>query len=201
MADFKKLKDGQGNSYNVKDETARTNLASHTGNTSNPHSVTKAQVGLGNVDNTSDANKPISNAQAAVNATKFDKANVKATPASTPSNDNVVSEKYSEETYAKKDGYYETFGYAREAGIASNLKNDEGKLLDPDVETSSGTIYADQPFTQRATAMTMKAYLDNELITVGSGYEQWRKEQAFSVVKNQIIKNGNFADTNEDRHT
>ena len=41
MADFKKLKDGQGNSYNVKDETARTNLASHTGNTSNPHSVTK----------------------------------------------------------------------------------------------------------------------------------------------------------------
>ena len=198
MADFKKLKDGQGNSYNVKDETARTNLASHTSNTSNPHSVTKAQVGLGNVDNTSDLNKPISNAQAAVNATKVDKANVKATPTSIPSNDNVMSEKYSEETYTKKDGYYETFGYAREAGIASNLKNDEGKLLDPDVETSSGTVYADQPFTQRATAMTMKAYLDNELITVGSGYEQWKKEQAFSVVKNQIIKNGNFADTSED---
>lgn len=188
MADFKKLKDGQGNFYNVKDETARTNLASHTGNTSNPHSVTKAQVGLGNVDNTSDVNKPISNAQAAVNATKFDKANVKATPASTPSNDNVVSEKYSEETYAKKDGYYETFGYAREAGIAKNLQNDEGKLLDPDAATSSGTIYADQPFTQRATAMTMKAYLDNELISVGSGYEQWKKEQAFSIVKNQYRK-------------
>ena len=187
MADFKKLKDGQGNFYNVKDETARTNLASHTGNTSNPHSVTKAQVGLGNVDNTSDANKPISNAQAAVNETKFDKANVKATPASTPSNDNVVSEKYSEETYAKKDGYYETFGYAREAGIAKNLQNDEGKLLDPDVETSSGTIYADQPFTQRATAMTMNSYLNNELISVGSGYEQWKKEQAFSIVKNQYV--------------
>lgn len=187
MADFKKLKDGQGNFYNVKDETARTNLASHTGNTSNPHSVTKAQVGLGNVDNTSDANKPISNAQAAVNATKFDKANVKAMPASIPSNDNVVSEKYSEETYAKKDGYYETFGYAREAGIASNLKNDEGKLLDPDTATSSGTVYADQPFTQRATAMTMNAYLNNELISVGSGYEQWKKEQAFSIVRNQLL--------------
>lgn len=195
MADFKKLKDGQGNFYNVKDETARTNLASHTGNTSNPHSVTKAQVGLGNVDNTSDANKPISNAQAAVNATKFDKANVKATPASTPSNDNVVSEKYSEETYAKKDGYYETFGYAREAGIANNLKNDEGKLLDPDTTTSSGTIYADQPFTQRATAMTMNAYLNNELISVGSGYEQWKKEQAFSIVRNNKIQNGDFEST------
>ena len=37
-------------------------LISHTGNTSNPHVVTKTQIGLGNVDNTSDANKPISTA-------------------------------------------------------------------------------------------------------------------------------------------
>lgn len=40
----------------------QTNLTSHTNNKSNPHGVTKAQVGLGNVDNTSDANKPISTA-------------------------------------------------------------------------------------------------------------------------------------------
>ena len=38
-------------------------LTSHTGNTSNPHSVTKAQVGLGNVDNTADTAKPVSTAQ------------------------------------------------------------------------------------------------------------------------------------------
>jgi len=44
-------------------------LTSHTSNTSNPHSVTKAQVGLGNADNTSDANKPVSTAtQTALNA-------------------------------------------------------------------------------------------------------------------------------------
>ncbi len=36
----------------------QTNLTSHINNKSNPHSVTAAQVGLGNVDNTSDANKP-----------------------------------------------------------------------------------------------------------------------------------------------
>ena len=43
-------------------------LTGHTGNTSNPHSVTKTQVGLGNVDNTSDAAKPVSAAvQAALN--------------------------------------------------------------------------------------------------------------------------------------
>jgi len=39
-----------------------TAITSHTSNTSNPHSVTKTQVGLGNVDNTSDLNKPISTA-------------------------------------------------------------------------------------------------------------------------------------------
>ena len=40
----------------------------HTANVNNPHEVTKAQVGLGNVNNTSDLNKPISVAtQAALN--------------------------------------------------------------------------------------------------------------------------------------
>lgn len=36
----------------------------HAGKTDNPHKVTKAQVGLGNVDNTSDMGKPVSTAQA-----------------------------------------------------------------------------------------------------------------------------------------
>lgn len=49
-------------------------LTSHTSNTSNPHSVTKSQVGLGNVDNTSDVNKPVSTAQAAALALKKDKS-------------------------------------------------------------------------------------------------------------------------------
>lgn len=42
---------------------AAADLTAHTGSTSNPHSVTAAQVGLGNVDNTSDADKPVSTAQ------------------------------------------------------------------------------------------------------------------------------------------
>lgn len=39
--------------------------AAHAANTSNPHSVTATQVGLGNASNTSDANKPVSTAQQA----------------------------------------------------------------------------------------------------------------------------------------
>jgi hypothetical protein len=46
--------------------TNASNLATHIANVSNPHVVTKAQVGLGNADNTSDINKPVSNAQQTV---------------------------------------------------------------------------------------------------------------------------------------
>lgn len=50
------------------DDTTKALLEAHEADHSNPHAVTKAQVGLGNVDNTSDADKPISTAtQAALN--------------------------------------------------------------------------------------------------------------------------------------
>jgi hypothetical protein len=43
-------------------QTLSGNLSSHVDNKENPHEVTKDQVGLGNVDNTSDADKPVSTA-------------------------------------------------------------------------------------------------------------------------------------------
>lgn len=46
----------------IKTVAFNENLTSHTSNSSNPHSVTKAQVGLGNASNTSDADKPVSTA-------------------------------------------------------------------------------------------------------------------------------------------
>lgn len=42
---------------------AVSSLISHLSNKSNPHGVTKSQIGLGNVDNTADSNKPVSTAQ------------------------------------------------------------------------------------------------------------------------------------------
>ena len=64
--------------------TAQANLDAHISNKENPHEVTKAQVGLGNVNDTSDANKPISIAtQNALNE-KLDKtAVVDVTPEAT----------------------------------------------------------------------------------------------------------------------
>lgn len=46
------------------DTNVNAKVDTHIANKSNPHGVTKAQVGLGNVNNTSDADKPVSTAQA-----------------------------------------------------------------------------------------------------------------------------------------
>lgn len=54
------LKDQAGITSDI--DAVQTNLETHINNKSNPHEVTKAQVGLSEVDNTSDANKPISTA-------------------------------------------------------------------------------------------------------------------------------------------
>jgi hypothetical protein len=58
----------------ISGKAAAADLSNHTGNTSNPHSVTKTQVGLGNCDNTSDASKPVSTAQQTALNAKADKS-------------------------------------------------------------------------------------------------------------------------------
>ena len=47
---------------NFASKSIETAIAAHIANKNNPHGVTKEQIGLGNVDNTSDLNKPINNA-------------------------------------------------------------------------------------------------------------------------------------------
>lgn len=54
------LKDQAGITSDI--DAVQTNLETHINNKSNPHEVNKDQVGLSEVDNTSDANKPISTA-------------------------------------------------------------------------------------------------------------------------------------------
>jgi len=54
--------------YNYASAQNAASLLAHTTNYSNPHSVTKTQVGLSNVDNTSDVNKPVSTLQASADA-------------------------------------------------------------------------------------------------------------------------------------
>lgn len=64
-----RLKDQAGITSDIN--AVQTNLETHINNKSNPHKVTKDQVGLGNVDNTSDKDKPLSDAaKEAINEVK-----------------------------------------------------------------------------------------------------------------------------------
>lgn len=86
FTNFFKLKKPEPNEYynvNVQNENADivdtqlhsldNIMNSHVLNSQNPHGVTKEQVGLGRVDNTADANKPLSNATIAALNKKQDK--------------------------------------------------------------------------------------------------------------------------------
>ena len=62
------LKVGGAETVQSQLEETLANVEAHKANTTNPHVVTKFQVGLGNADDTSDINKPVSTAhQAALN--------------------------------------------------------------------------------------------------------------------------------------
>ena len=50
------------NYVDLSSKGVKDKLDSHVADKANPHQVTKAQVGLGNVDNTADVDKPVSNA-------------------------------------------------------------------------------------------------------------------------------------------
>lgn len=59
-----------------EDTVARADIANHKADKANPHEVTKAQVGLGNVDNTADLDKPLSTAAQTALAAKANSADV-----------------------------------------------------------------------------------------------------------------------------
>ncbi len=75
-SDVRALLNGMIDGINSKADT--TAVADHTDATDNPHGVTKAQVGLGNADDTSDADKPVSTATQTALAMKADTADVTA---------------------------------------------------------------------------------------------------------------------------
>lgn len=77
--DTERLKVGDGvtawNALDYKFEGASAHSELILDDGTNPHGTTKADVGLGNVDNTSDADKPVSTAQQAALDLKYDASN------------------------------------------------------------------------------------------------------------------------------
>ena len=100
---------------NVALKADASTVTAHTSNTNNPHQVTKAQVGLGNVDNTSDLNKPISTAtQTALDGKQATLTTVQLNAV----NSGITSGKV--DTY---DGYATTIASKADSSTVTTLSN------------------------------------------------------------------------------
>lgn len=80
------------------DDDTKALLLAHEADHANPHVVTKAQVGLGNCDNTSDADKPVSTAQQTALDAKVDDTQIVSAWQGTTDNTHIPSEKLTKDT-------------------------------------------------------------------------------------------------------
>lgn len=119
-------------------DTAESTLSTHVADTTNPHSVTAAQVGLGNVDNTSDATKNAAVATLAnktLDAPVVDNSVVFVEEASTPANPSAGYKKL----YPKTDGkLYTLDSSGSEVEVGSGGGSGSGGInyiSNPDMET------------------------------------------------------------------
>lgn len=184
------LKDQAGITADI--DAVQTNLETHINNKSNPHEVTKDQVGLGNVDNTSDANKPISNAtQTALNG-KFsatdgnalkqtieDMPNLVVTEGSVSHKNNNISLSLRQQDLkdpVNTDSILLTFNPATDSTAGIILPSDKSKI-DKIITNGNGTKYLSDNGTYKevqggsADIESLKQYVNDSISSARSvGY-------------------------------
>lgn len=170
---------------------ATDNLADHIADEGNPHNVTKAQVGLSNVDNTSDAAKPVSTAtQTALNK-KLDNSgdktfdgNLTVTGNLTVSGTTITNDT---ETLTVQDNLIITnstgANLSDPSGLAINIGSNTayGIVYDPAQEAvrlGEGTVGADKEFTFNENEGKPIVVRDDTLDDVNDKYlAQWDNAQ------------------------
>ncbi len=146
-------------------------LLQHTGDLENPHQVTKEQLGLGNVDNTSDINKPISNAAQSLFDTKanvddvFTKAVVDTRLAqkadkSTTLNGYGITDAYTKSqvdstvaAISNGSKSYQTLALAQAAVTAGAIPANSSVYVTNDTTTANNGLY-----TYNGTTLTKSVY-------------------------------------------
>jgi hypothetical protein len=130
-------------------------IDSHIASTSNPHSVTASQVGLGNVDNTSDVNKPVSTAtQTALDL----KENLSVTVEAKTANYSVLASDNKKVFTAKSNPAVDvTFTLPTcAAGLSFTFVKDVDKVLTITAAANDAIVYH-----QQSTALAGSIVLDN----------------------------------------
>lgn len=170
----------------------QNNLNAHINNRTNPHRVTKEQIGLDQVDNTSDANKPISNAtQTALNG-KFsatdgnalkqtieDMPNLVVTDGSVSHKNNNISLSLRQQDLKDPvniDSILLTFNPATDSTAGIILPSDKSKI-DKIITNGNGTKYLSDNGTYKevqvgsADIESLKQYVNDSISSARSvGY-------------------------------
>lgn len=170
----------------------QNNLNAHINNRTNPHRVTKEQIGLDQVDNTSDANKPISNAtQTALNG-KFsatdgnalkqtieDMPNLVVTEGMVSHKNNNISLSLSQQDLkdpVNTDSILLTFNPATDSTAGIILPSDKSKI-DKIITNGNGTKYLSDNGTYKevqggsADIESLKQYVNDSISSARSvGY-------------------------------
>lgn len=170
----------------------QNNLNAHINNRTNPHRVTKEQIGLDQVDNTSDANKPISNAtQTALNG-KFsatdgnalkqtieDMPNFVVTEGSVSHKNNNISLSLRQQDLkdpVNTDSILLTFNPATDSTAGIILPSDKSKI-DKIITNGNGTKYLSDNGTYKevqggsADIESLKQYVNDSISSARSvGY-------------------------------
>lgn len=170
----------------------QNNLNAHINNRTNPHRVTKEQIGLDQVDNTSDANKPISNAtQTALNG-KFsatdgnalkqtieDMPNLVVTEGSVSHKNNNISLSLRQQDLknpVNTDSILLTFNPATDSTAGIILPSDKSKI-DKIITNGNGTKYLSDNGTYKevqggsADIESLKQYVNDSFSSARSfGY-------------------------------
>lgn len=170
----------------------QNNLNAHINNRTNPHRVTKGQIGLDQVDNTSDANKPISNAtQTALNG-KFsatdgnalkqtieDMPNLVVTEGSVSHKNNNISLSLRQQDLkdpVNTDSILLTFNPATDSTAGIILPSDKSKI-DKIITNGNGTKYLSDNGTYKevqggsADIESLKQYVNDSFSSARSfGY-------------------------------
>ena len=128
-------------------------LNGHVNNKSNPHNVTRDQIGLGNVNNTADLDKPVSNAVASALNLKADKTQLE-----------VKADKSTTYTKTEVDSTIDDLYQSLEDNFVAN-----GAALpyDPQVTYNDGAIVVDNGILKKVEGGTLVNAVDAESVSVG----------------------------------
>ena len=154
LADYTKTKKDLADNASVdgKVNGVRQELDAHIKDLLNPHQVTKGQIGLGNVDNTSDIDKPVSNStQASI------------TSAVSPKADKNYVDNQLEFKADKVDVYTKSETYTRQ---------ESADLVDSNISTALNPINSDLDLAKRGVINTFNSnlsYNTNERVSLTGG--------------------------------